>query len=377
MSTKPAASAAPLPTHPLLRLTLLTPLALAAVYLTFFLALLTPPFQRHFIFLHSVRFPFFPSFATPEKYGLAPYKTRALTLHTADNESIGAWHVLPEAFYQAQLRRHGDDAWGEEVYARAMREYPTILYLHGNSMNRAAPWRVAAYSALTARVDANVLAIDYRGFGDSTGVPSEEGLVEDAHCAVRWIRKQQGGGKGRVTVFGQSLGTGIGALVAAKLAREERPVDGLVLMAPYTDLKALVKDFRLGGMLPLLKPLAAIPFNNYILDTFLQTHLRTITTLPTLLTSPTTSIVLLHAHDDRVIPIAHSRRLFRTLRAHSPAAAVQTRTLGGEYAHIQRFSPAHNASVTLIETQFGGHNQLTEGALDLVRLALRLPSHLS
>ena len=99
-----------------------------------------------------------------------------------------------------------------------MKDYPTVLYLHGNSMNRAAPWRIAAYQSLTSRIDANVIAIDYRGFGDSTGTPSEEGLVEDADAAYRFIRAQQGeDSKQSITLFGQSLGTGISALLAAKL----------------------------------------------------------------------------------------------------------------------------------------------------------------
>ena len=127
-----------------------------------------------------------------------------------------------------------------------------------------------------------------------------------------------------------------------------------------------------------------------ILDTFLQTHLNTLATLPQL-TKPTashrTSIVLLHAIDDPVIPAAHSHRLFDRLRAHSSQDKVQHRSILN-YATLKRFTPSparreendeqsNRASVTFIETQFGGHNQLTEGALDLVRLALRLPSHLA
>ena len=262
MASKPPSTAPSLGSD-LVRRSLHLPFGVAAVYLTFFLALLTPAFQRHFIFLHAIRFPFFPSFDRPEAYGIAPFKTRPLTLNTSDGERIGAWHVLPEIFYQSQLSA-GASEWGEEVYARAMREYPTILYLHGNSMNRAAPWRIGAYSALTSRIDANVVAIDYRGFGDSSGTPSENGLVLDAEAAYRWIRSQQDGAPERMmaTLFGQSLGTGIAALLAEKLERSNEPVDGVVLMAPYTDLKSLVKDFRLGGMLPLLAPIDWIPFNN-------------------------------------------------------------------------------------------------------------------
>lgn len=274
LSTMPARPTAhpslPTPSSLLLRYSLYLPLGIATVYLTFFLALLTPLFQRHFIFLHAIQFPFSPSYDKPEKYGLAPFKTRPLTLTTRDGESIGAWHVLPEVYYQRRASSTSTGAsfegWDEDVYGQAMKKYPTIIYLHGNSMNRAAPFRIAAYQSLTSRIDANVVAIDYRGFGDSSGTPSEAGLVEDAETAYRWIREQQAGTKQRITVFGQSLGTGIGALLAAKLDREgSEGVEGLVLMAPYTDLKSLVKDFRIGGLVPLLRPIGAIPLNEGVL----------------------------------------------------------------------------------------------------------------
>lgn len=264
MASKAGGLAPHSPSIDLLRRALYLPFGLAAVYLTFFLALLTPAFQRHFIFLHTIQFPFSPTYDQPERYGLAPAKTRPLTLRTADGENIGAWHILPEVFYQSVLSSTDlqENRFDDEVYEQAMREYPTILYLHGNSMNRAAPFRITAYSALTSRIDANVLAIDYRGFGDSSGTPSEAGLVEDAQTAYRWIRDQQGKGCKSVTVFGQSLGTGIAALLAAKLKDEGAPLEGVVLMAPYTDLKSLVKDFKIGGILPVLKPINTIPFNS-------------------------------------------------------------------------------------------------------------------
>lgn len=373
-----ASQTASSPSSDLLRRSLYFPLGLAAVYITFFLALLTPFFQRHFIFLHSISFPFFPTYHQPERYGLAPHKTRPFHLTTSDGERIGVWHVLPEIFYQTHLNDNSDGEWTDEVYAKALREYPTVLYLHGNSMNRAAPWRIAAYSALTSRIDANVVAIDYRGFGDSTGTPSEEGLVEDAYTAYQWILSQSSPSSpsshaqpAGITIFGQSLGTGITALLAHKLELTNTPTKGgIVLMAPYTDLQSLVKDFSLAGILPLLKPIAAIPFNKLILTTFLKTQLNTLATLPKLNATP---VVLLHAKDDPVIPIDHSRRLFE---ATTNGKGEMKRRSIEDYAEIIRFA-SNKAEVTLIETVCGGHNQLTEGALDLVRLALRLPSHLS
>lgn len=366
--TPPAAS----PSSDLIRGSLLIPLGtLTLTYLAFFLALLTPFFQRHFIFLHSISFPFFPTYSLPQRYGLAPHKTRNFHLTTSDGEKIGAWHVLPEIYYQSHLS--SSDEWGEEVYRKALQQYPTILYLHGNSMNRAAPWRISAYQAFTSRLDANVVAIDYRGFGDSTGIPSEPGLVEDANTAYNYIHSQQGNSHQPVIVFGQSLGTGIAALLASSLESQKTPAAGIVLMAPYTDLKSLVKDFKIGGLLPVLKPIGLIPFNSFILDKFLKTHLNTIATLPKLTKTPT---VLLHAKDDPVIPLHHSHRLFQHIASHRGKTEVFERRVN-DYASIKKLPTNKGAQVTLIETDTGGHNQLTEGALDLVRLALRLPSHLS
>ncbi|KAF9013358.1 hypothetical protein BDQ17DRAFT_596341 [Cyathus striatus] len=69
----------------------------------------------------------------------------------------------------------------------ALKRYPTILFFHGNAATRAFSVRVQHYKAFSSRLHANVLAIDYRGFGESTGIPSEKGLVTDARAAWDWL----------------------------------------------------------------------------------------------------------------------------------------------------------------------------------------------
>lgn len=258
------------------------PLALAAVYLTFFLALLTPVFQRHFIFLHAVRYPLYPDFNDPSRYGLAPFKARNVYLTPTDKPTsgsgaeqrrLGAWHILPESYYQSEIRalrrtqQTNMNGFDNAVYEKALKELPTIIYLHGNAMSRAAPFRIAAYSALTSRIEANVVAIDYRGFGDSDGTPSEAGLVHDAYIAYRWILSHHDSThRPSVTVFGQSLGTGIAALLASAVQNANDDavpaLNNIVLMAPYSNLRGLVRDYRIGGVLPILAPLRGIPFHD-------------------------------------------------------------------------------------------------------------------
>ena len=67
-----------------------------------------------------------------------------------------------------------------------------------------------------------MLAIDYRGFADSTGIPSESGLIEDAITAWSYVMAhidaEQGQGAGEIILFGQSLGTGVVAGLGGRLA---------------------------------------------------------------------------------------------------------------------------------------------------------------
>jgi abhydrolase domain-containing protein 12 len=83
---------------------------------------------------------------------------------------------------------------------------------------------VRGYSAYS-NLDCNVIAVDYRGFANSTGTPSEEGLMLDARTVWDYVQGIQGRLEERqsdkdVILVGQSLGTGVVAGLAGQLARE-------------------------------------------------------------------------------------------------------------------------------------------------------------
>jgi pimeloyl-ACP methyl ester carboxylesterase len=94
-----------------------------------------------------------------------------------------------------------------------VKKYPTILFLHGNGATRAFGYRVQHYKALSSRLSANVLAIDYRGFADSSGYPSEAGLTIDARSAFDWLMSQ-GAKSDDILIVGLSLGTGVGTFAS-------------------------------------------------------------------------------------------------------------------------------------------------------------------
>ncbi|ELU42300.1 eukaryotic translation initiation factor SUI1 family protein [Rhizoctonia solani AG-1 IA] len=237
------------------------------------------------LYMHALKFPRNADYDTPELYGLARMifhksslplsltlmpagKTLNLNLTTADDVRLGAWFVAADSFYQKHLRLappfKGDSANLKEksretlasLLPTALQNHPTILFFHGNAMTRAFHLRTRLYSTLSSRLNANVLAIDYRGFGNSEGVPSEQGLLLDARAAWDWLI-ENGAKEADITVVGQSLGTGVSAGLVAELAEEGR---GMVLLAPYSSIATLLETYDLGGKLPILQPLQKFRF---------------------------------------------------------------------------------------------------------------------
>ena len=98
---------------------------------------------------------------------------------------------------------------------------PTVIYFHGNAATRAASNRVRTARHLTD-LGANFVIIDYRGFADSTRLPppSEEGLLVDARRVWDYVNREKGVPAERIAIMGQSLGTGVSAGLAGRLAKE-------------------------------------------------------------------------------------------------------------------------------------------------------------
>lgn len=103
----------------------------------------------------------------------------------------------------------------------------TILYCHGNAGNIST--RMEVYQGLLT-LGVNVFAFDYRGYGKSRGIASEDGLYEDARAAFEVVRERYDDADlPPVILYGASLG----GAVAAQLA-SERPVRGLIIEGGFT-----------------------------------------------------------------------------------------------------------------------------------------------
>ena len=127
--------------------------------------------------------------STPRDHGL---DYEPLTLNTADGERLDAWFIpAPQT--------HG-----------------TALILHGNAGNMSHRMDTVA---MFHRLGYSVLIFDYRGYGRSSGKPSEQGLYQDAQTAWNHLTRQRSIAPTRIILFGESLG----GAVAAWLAARERP----------------------------------------------------------------------------------------------------------------------------------------------------------
>ncbi len=97
---------------------------------------------------------------------------------------------------------------------------PVIFYFGGN----AEP--AASYAHRFAALPARAYLIDYRGYGESEGAPSQRALVHDATAHVHSLTSAED----RVFLIGRSLGTGVASLAAAELGTR---VAGMVLISPF------------------------------------------------------------------------------------------------------------------------------------------------
>jgi fermentation-respiration switch protein FrsA (DUF1100 family) len=88
-----------------------------------------------------------------------------------------------------------------------------------------------------ARLGVNVFLFDYRGYGQSRGIPTEQGTYRDARAAYEVVRaKYDDAEDPPVIVYGRSLG----ATIAVQMA-VDKPVKGLIIDSSFTSVPELGK----------------------------------------------------------------------------------------------------------------------------------------
>ena len=190
------------------------------------------------------------------------------------------------------------------------RQHPKglILYFHGNTRSIKG-W--AKYARDFYRYDYDVVLVDYRGFGKSTGRRNEKEMLDDMQFVYNSLATQYS--ENHLIIYGRSLGSGF----AAKLASDNNP-RFLILDSPYYNFQKLVERF-----VPIL-PL------NYVL----RYHLRT----DKWLRKVNCPVYIIHGTRDWLIPIRHSERL----QAINPRKITLIRIEGAGHNNLNKFPEYHN-----------------------------------
>lgn len=183
-----------------------------------------------------------------------------------------------------------------------------VLYFHGNSRSIKG-W--AKYATDFFRYGYDVVLVDYRGFGKSTGKRTEQLMLGDMQFVYDTLAKQYT--EFHLIVYGRSLGSGF----AAKIASDNNP-RYLILDAPYYSFKKVVERF-----LPIL-PLRFLLRFQLRTDSWIQ--------------GVKCHTYILHGTKDWLIPISNSEKL----QALNPRKITLIRIDGGGHNNLPTFPQYHN-----------------------------------
>ncbi len=204
---------------------------------------------------HMAFFPIRGVQATPQSVGV---RYADVTFETRDGETLHAWWLEPP------------DPRGQ------------VIFWHGNGGNLSL-WLDVILEF--PRRGFSVLAVDYRGYGASTGRPSETGVYMDADAAVQEFNRRFRRNGSPVIYWGRSLGSTVAAYSVTA-----QPPDALVLESPMPDARTVLRSN------PILWLLSFLSTYRFPTSQFLHAY-----------DGP---LLVIHGDADSIIPFEAGRRVF-------------------------------------------------------------------
>lgn len=298
-------------------------------------------------------------------------QVQPFNLETPDKETLYGWHILPPHLcleHEDELAANAPSGPAEDYTETSafkllsnnpnarvvvsckssnlanIPQHLTNIAVHGNAAHLGSAQRPEIYRSIlglsTPSNPVHVFAMDYRGFGVSTGSPTEEGVITDGMSLLNFLT---GGplhvSPSQIVIMGQSLGTAVTAAVAERFAfgspdpaaiqpviKDPEPFAGVILLASFSKLASLIESYSFKGITPpLLSPLIGYPrVQNWVMNSIVD-HWNTAARVARLAgVGPTAmndsksgygnkelDLSIVHARDDVEIPWYEGRRVWQ------------------------------------------------------------------
>ena len=262
----------------------------------FYIAAMIAIYFAQALFIYAPQMPTRELVASPADIGL---EYEELTIQTIDNEKINAWYIPTDKSTTEPTK--------------------TVLFFHGNAGN-------ISHRLETIKIYNNLgldfLIFDYRGFGISTGKPSEQGTYLDADAVWKYLIEERKLKPTDIIIAGRSLGGG----VATELAKKVHPAM-LILESTFTSMTEVsAKHYP-------FMPTGLIVKHEY------ETNLK--------LKDIHCPIVFAHSRNDEVIPYEHSQRNYAT--ANEPKQFIELRGGHGSGFLLSKINYVHGLQQALNE----------------------------
>lgn len=217
---------------------------------------------------------FYPTAAiseTPAEWQMTFEET---SIDTRDGEHLRGWYIPANVDSESQ---------------------PVLLFLHGNAGNIS---HRRASLEIFHRLGLNQLIIDYRGYGKSTGKPSENGLYIDAMASWDYLLEKKDFNADQIIIFGRSLG----GAVATQLASRVKP-RGVILESSFSSARDMAQH--------------TFPLLSHLL--YLRYDFNSLKRVPHI----NAPLLILHSPQDEIIPYTSAEKLFKATR--QPKTLIQLR----------------------------------------------------
>ena len=194
--------------------------------------------------------------------------------------------------YEDVSLKTADDTQLHGWYIPHRESQQVLLFFHGNAGNIS---HRRESIEIFHRLGLNVFIIDYRGYGQSKGKPSEQGLYQDATAAWRYLTEVKGFEPGDILIFGRSLGGAVAAKLAAGVQAR-----GLILESTMSSAREFARE-----VFKILSRLVVIRYDFNTSKYIKQVNYP---------------VLVLHSPEDEIMPFHLGRKVYACLLYTSDAA---------------------------------------------------------